>query len=275
MRTLTPEERQRFHEDGYVVLPGVLTPARLGMLRSVTDAAAQEAARYRAEHADLVAAMERAEEHGEVIHATEWTHVVMQMYQLWERFPQARQHCLDPVLGELAREALGVPALRLWFDQAMIKASGGGPTPFHQDNTYMPLDLGRGGVITIWSPLAAVTADMGCLRYVPGSHRWPRLPPVPLTGLDDIRPLLKDPACLDRVTPAEVPEGGVVMHHGDVIHGAGPNLTDRPRPAVLTCYFPDGSRRVGPLEQYVIDRDGVRAGDPIAGPGLPVVASAV
>lgn len=272
MRTLTAEERQRFREDGYVVVPDVLTPQRLAILRSAVDAMIEQRERYRAEHSDPVAEMERAEARGEVIHATDWTHIVMQMYQLWERFPPARKHSLDPVLGELARDALGVPALRLWFDQAMVKAPGAGPTPFHQDNTYAPVDLEPGGVVTIWSPLIDVTAEMGCLRYVPGSHRWPRLPPVPLTGPDDIRSLLADPACLERAVPAEVPEGGVVMHHGDIIHGAGPNTTDRPRPAVLTCYFPDGSRRVGPLRQYVIDQDEVAVGEPIAGPRLPVVA---
>ena len=90
MRILTAEERERFDEDGFVVLPDVLTPRRLALLRSAVDAMVEQRERYRAEHPDLVAEMERAEARGEVIHATEWTHVVMQMYQLWERFSPAR-----------------------------------------------------------------------------------------------------------------------------------------------------------------------------------------
>ena len=274
MRTLTREEREQFEADGFVVLPGVLSAERLSRLREAVAGAVAERERYRRANPGPVAEMGEAEARGEVVHATEWTHVVMHMYQLWERLPGAREHSLDPVLGELARQALGVPALRLWFDQAMIKEPGGGPTPFHQDNVYMPIDPGSAGVITIWSPLSTVTADMGCLRYVPGSHRGARLPDIPLAGWDDIRPLLGDPARLDSALPAEVPEGGVVMHHGNVIHGAGPNTSGQPRPAVLTCYFPDGARRAGPIRQYVIDRDGVRVGEPLAGPGLPVVAPA-
>jgi ectoine hydroxylase-related dioxygenase (phytanoyl-CoA dioxygenase family) len=274
MRTLTSAEREQFRDEGFVMLPDVLPTQRLARLRAAVAAMVEERERYRGDHPDLIAAMREAEARGEVVHATEWTHVVMHMYQLWERLPSVREHSLDPVLGELAREALGVPALRLWFDQAMIKEAGGGPTPFHQDNTYMPIDPESAGVITIWSPLGPVTADMGCLRYVAGSHRGPRLPPIPLTGWDDIRSLLDDPSCLDTAVAAEVPEGGVVMHHGNVIHGANPNITDLPRPVVLTCYYPDRARRAGPFCQYVIDRDRVAIGEPLVGPGLPLVAGA-
>jgi phytanoyl-CoA hydroxylase len=272
MRTLTAEELERFREEGFVVLANVLPPRRLALLRSAVDKMDAHRQAYQAQHPDLVSAMREAEAKGEVIHATEWTHVVMQMYQLWERLPAMRQHSLDPILGELARTALGVPGLRLWFDQAMIKPPGGGPTPFHQDNAYLPVDAGSGGVITIWCPLTAVTAEMGCLRYVTASHRWPELPPISLTGLDDVRPLLPDPGSLDEAVPAEISEGGAVIHHGNVLHGAGPNTTEHPRAAVLTCYYADGARRVGGQRQYVIDRDGVTEGEVLVGPGLPLVA---
>ena len=271
MRTLAPEELACFRDQGYVVLPDVLSPGRLAMLRQAAEEATALRIRYEAEHPEAVAGMQAAEAKGEVIHATEWTHVVMQMYQLWERIPAMRAHSLDPALAELSRTGLGVPALRLWFDQLMIKPPGGGPTPFHQDNTYMPLDPAEAGVITIWAPLTTVSADMGCLCYLPGSHRWPVLPAVPLTSSDAIRPLLTDPDCLAAAVPAEIPEGGVVMHHGNVLHGAGPNSTARPRTAVLTCYYPDGARRFGPLRQYVIDREQVVVGEPLQGPGLPLV----
>ncbi len=259
-------------ERGFVVLPDVLSPSRLTLLRQAAREAIALRDAYESEHAESVAAMRQAEASGDVVHATEWTHVVMHMYQLWERIPAMRAHSLDPELAELARVALGVPGLRLWFDQLMIKQPGGGPTPYHQDNAYMPLDPATAGVITIWAPLTGVSADMGCLRYLPASHHWPLLPAVPLTSLDAVRPLLPDPGCLESAVPAEIPEGGVVMHHGNVLHGAGPNSTELPRAAVLTCYYPDGARRFGPLRQYVIDRDRVAAGEPLRGPGLPLVA---
>jgi ectoine hydroxylase-related dioxygenase (phytanoyl-CoA dioxygenase family) len=271
MRGLTATEKERLSADGFAIIPGILPPGRLGLLRLALARMEKERDSYEAGHRDLVAEMRAAEARGEVIHANTWTHVVMQMYQLWERFPAMRAHSLDPGLGELARSALGVPAVRLWFDQALVKAPGGGPTPLHQDNTYMPIDVNSGGVVTIWAPLTAVTTGMGCLCYLAGSHRGRRLPPVPLREFDDIRPLLDDPSAPEKAISAEVPEGGVVIHVGDVIHGAGPNVTGRPRPAVLTCYFPDGSRRSGPLRQYVADRDGVTVGAPLVGPGFPVV----
>jgi ectoine hydroxylase-related dioxygenase (phytanoyl-CoA dioxygenase family) len=79
---------------------------------------------------------------------------------------------------------------------------------------------------------------------------------------------------LGQAVPAEVPEGGVVLHHGDVLHGAGPNTTDLPRAAILTCYFPDGSRRRGTLAQWMADRHHVRPGDRLVGPGLPLIGEA-
>lgn len=271
IRALTPEQAERFRADGYLVIPDVLSPRRLATLRAVVERAEDERQRYAEQYPDLVAEMHAAEARGEVVHASEWTHVVMQMYQLWERYPEAREHTLDPDLAELARGVLGVPALRLWFDQAMVKPPGGRATPMHQDNTYAPVDLEPGGLVTIWAPLTTVDDAMGCLRYVPGSHRDRRLPPIPLRGFDDVRNLLDDPASPERAVPAEIPEGGVVVHHGDVLHGAGDNVSSVRRAAVLTCYFPDGSRRGGKLRQWVIDRDGVTVGGKLRGPGLPLV----
>ena len=271
MRTLTDEELDQFRDQGFVVLPDVLSANRITLLRAAIARMIEEREIFISQHREEVNEMRAAEARGEIIHATEWVHVVTQMYQLWERLPAMGEHALDPGLAEMARAALNVPKLRLWFDQAMVKQPGDQATPFHQDNSYLPFDAES--VITIWAPVTAVSEAMGCLRYVPGSHRWKRLPAIPLAGRDDLKSVLDDPDCLARAVGAEIPEGGVVMHHGSVIHGTNANTTDRPRPVVLTCYYPDGARRMGPLRQYAIERDCVAEGELVRGPGLPVVAS--
>ena len=59
-----------------------------------------------------------------------------------------------PRFAEVAARLLGVEGVRLYHDQGLFKEPGGGPTPWHQDGYYWPLDTER--TITLWMPLVDV-----------------------------------------------------------------------------------------------------------------------
>src|SRR5258706_12979047 len=71
--------------------------------------------------------------------------------------------------GKIAADLLGVGNVRIYHDQALFKEPGGGPTPWHQDQVYWPLDSHNTG--TLWMPLVDISLGMGMLTFASGSHR--------------------------------------------------------------------------------------------------------
>ena len=58
---------------------------------------------------------------------------------------------------------MGVENVRIYHDQALFKEPGGGPTPWHQDQYYWPID--NNNTITMWMPLVDIDVDMGMLTF--------------------------------------------------------------------------------------------------------------
>ena len=79
----------------------------------------------------------------------------------------ARKLFLPSVLHAASR-LLGVESVRIYHDQTLFKEPGGGHTPWHQDQTYWPLE--PGSTITMWLPLAEITREVGSMYFVSGSH---------------------------------------------------------------------------------------------------------
>ena len=57
-----------------------------------------------------------------------------QCLNLWEGHPGVRPLTVHPRIGQAAALLLGVPALRLWHDQALYKEAGGRGTDAHQNH---------------------------------------------------------------------------------------------------------------------------------------------
>ncbi len=62
-------------------------------------------------------------------------------------------------LAKVAADLLGVENVRIYHDQALFKEPGGGPTPWHQDQYYWPIDTDK--TITMWMPLVDIDVRYG------------------------------------------------------------------------------------------------------------------
>ena len=71
--------------------------------------------------------------------ASRYEQSFQQCINLWEDLPRSAPLTFHPRIGEAAAELLGVPALRLWHDQALYKEPGGRETDAHQDQPYWPI----------------------------------------------------------------------------------------------------------------------------------------
>ena len=163
-----------------------------------------------------------------------------------------------PVLADLdyrkraqaIAEELLCGQVELTNEHMIIKPAGhGGETPWHQDQAYhSPALVYRN--VNVWLALEEATPENGCMQYVPGSHKLDVLPHHPIGGNPDAHGLEVDEPeqFVSRAVACPVPSGGVVIHRSYMLHYAGPNRTDQPRPAYVLVFGCQPQTRDMPLE---------------------------
>src|SRR5262249_44215386 len=92
---------------------------------------------------------------------------------------------------------------------------------------------------TFWFALCDTDLRNGCMHYVAGSHKL-RLGTLGNWRIDGLRLMHPDWEHADPV-PCPARAGTLVVHNGHIAHGAGANVTPRPRPAYLMMGLPDGA----------------------------------
>lgn len=149
-----------------------------------------------------------------------------------ERYaPQLLQGLASRNARSIARQLLG-PGCVPTGNHAILKpARIGGATPWHQDEAYWDPRYAHRAV-SIWLALQPATLENGCMRFIPGSHRGPVLPHQ-LISADSHGLRLSGPMPEAPEAVCELPAGGATIHDGRTLHGAGPNLSGRPRRALV------------------------------------------
>ena len=244
----------RFQHDGFVVVPDLLTAAELAEFGPAVD----EGVARRSRH-DSRALEEKSR----------YEQSFIQCQNLWEDCPGVRPLTFHAAIGETAARLLGVPAIRIWHDQALYKEAGGRQTDAHQDQPYWP--IAEADTITAWIPLDGSTLENGAMGYLPGSHLiglrkfvniFTGEPEDILSGeeLRDVEPIF-----------VEVPAGSVAFHHGLTFHVAKSNQTPQTRRVHTAIYFADGSTRGAKFPHPAVDRGGIEVGQVIDSDVTPIV----
>ena len=157
-----------------------------------------------------------------------------------------------------AAQLLRTERLRFWHDQVFYKpARHPGVVAWHQDFSYWTRTLPVNHV-TLNIVLDDTSPGNGCLHYVPGSHRWPLLPPVSFgRDMDAFRGFLPE-ELRDGFRPVPVPlrAGEASIHHPLTVHGSYANPSDRPRRAAVLNYM-------GPDTRSTEGRIPILAGGPV------------
>jgi len=211
--------RSQFERDGYYLARNVFTPAEVAQLEADFDRIVRQIlaadenvnARWTGPEVDRLGA------DTVVLH----THNVQQYSALWLR-ALLHERFLD------VAEAILGPDIVLHHTKLFQKpAEVGAPFPMHQDWSYFPSeqDTMIAGVIHV----SAATDAMGCLRVVPGSHKFGRIRDS--HGQTEHEILLKHP--IQDALPLEAQPGDVLFFHYLTIHGSMPNRSDHVRKTVL------------------------------------------
>jgi ectoine hydroxylase-related dioxygenase (phytanoyl-CoA dioxygenase family) len=168
--------------------------------------------------------------------------------------------------------------VRLYHDQALFKEPGGGPTPWHQDQYYWPLDSDR--TVTMWMPLVDIAADMGGMEFGSGTHRRPALAEIAIS--DESEAFFERMATSGEFAvtkPVPMAAGDATFHAGWTLHRAMPNTSNEMREVMTIIFFADGIRllephykeRRGPFESLF---EGLKPGDAAASDLTPILYSA-
>ena len=251
--SLSAEQIAQYRQQGFIAIEGFLNPAELTRWREATDDAVAKRLADKGWHA-LNNQGEGSDDY--------YKQVFVQCLKLADSHAGMHELIFDERLGRLAGTLAGVDGIRIWHDQALIKPPYGNPTAWHLDNPYWSFSSRNS--ISIWIALDDATLMNGCMAYLPGTHLTARHDNAGIGstfgGLFNVYPEWKK---MDA-TLVPVPAGSAVLHNGLTAHGAGVNMTSRPRRAMTCAYMPDGSTFNG--QKNVLPEDyfqSLKPGDPL------------
>ncbi len=233
----------------YEVSPESIAAYRMNghvLLRDVCNR--EEAAAYR--NVILDAAMKNNRETRPIEERDTYGKAFLQIMNLWEKDDQVKQFTLSKRFAGIAAKLLGVESVRLYHDQALFKEPGGGPTPWHQDQFYWPIDTSN--TVTLWMPMINITAVMGSMAFADRSNE---------NGFIEIDAQISDASegFFDeyvRKANYSISGGGAMsagdatFHSGYTLHRAPGNATDVTREVMTIIYYADGAKVTQPINSF-------------------------
>ena len=185
---------------------------------------------------------------------------------LWQADERVRRFVLARRFAQVAAGLLGVENVRIYHDQALFKEPGGGPTPWHQDQYYWPLDTEK--TVTMWMPLVDIDADMGMLTFASGSHRRGAVfnHEISDTSAAEFERYVREND-FPVTRAATMRAGDATWHYGFTIHQAPGNQSNQMREVMTIIYIADRGPRGGPAAPGPAQRPRPLAPEP-AGRGL-------
>lgn len=256
---LDDQQIKEFRRDGHTLIKQVLSPEEITLYRDVLVNAAE---RYNTEKRK----MEDRDTYGKAF---------LQIMNLWRVDEQVKKFVLAKRLGKIAADLLGVDHVRIYHDQALFKEPGGGPTPWHQDQYYWPVDTTN--TITMWMPLVDINVEMGMLTFATGSHSNGAVfnHEISDESEKEFDRYVKEKG-FEISRASTMKAGDATWHYGFTIHNAPPNHSEKMREIMTIIYIADAATITQPTNPWQEnDRQtwflGLPVGAPAASEINPVV----
>ena len=212
------EYAAQYAEQGYVLVPGLLTP--------------DEAETYRRHTHELLASLGTRDDPtwGSASAVAGGRSTSLQHLHDAQFYDAAYTRLLvDPRFTSVAAAVLGTPNVQLHHTKVFVKPpEQGSPFPLHQDYPFFPHTHHRVGAAIFHFDDAP--EEKGCLRVIPGSHRdGPRKhDPEGSFHLTDVP--------FDDAIPVPAAAGDVIFFPYLTVHGSGVNVSDEPRTTWLVQF---------------------------------------
>lgn len=223
-----------FQKDGHALIRNILSKEEVEAYHDVIQHAAEK---YNNEKRKL----EDRDTYGKAF---------LQIMNLWEEDEGARKFVLAKRFAKIAADLMGVENVRLYHDQALFKEPGGGPTPWHQDQNYWPLNTTK--TVTMWMPLVDIpTVEMGMLTFASGSHMKGNVFDFVISDESENafeNYVKKNNFEISR--PSSLKAGDATFHQGFTIHNAPGNSSSIMRKVMTIIYYEDGATVAEPQHQW-------------------------
>jgi ectoine hydroxylase-related dioxygenase (phytanoyl-CoA dioxygenase family) len=221
---LSEAQRAKYREDGFIVVPDVLSQAEIAELRAVTDEFVRASARVAAN--DEIYDLEDTHSAGDPrVRRIKAPHAHHDAYR------RASRH---PAVVAILEELWGT--VRFDTGKLNMKSAGyGAPIEWHQDWAFYPHtndDLAAVGIM-----LDDFTMENGPMLVIPGSHRGPVFdhhgPDGRFCGAMDPNDSGVDYA---KAMPCLGKAGSITIHHVRAVHGSATNFSGAERRFLLYQY---------------------------------------
>ena len=207
---LTEEQKSFYDEQGYVLVPNLLT--------------SDEAAAFRAEMHRIATDEGSSDATWDSVRGTGTS--ISHCHDVHFRSAMVTRLLTDPRLISVAQDIIG-PNVQLHHNKMFIKPpEKGSPFPMHQDYPYFPHR--DHSMIAVILHFDDAPEAKGCLCVYPGSHK---LGPLPAEGKDHHVSTEHFP--IKGATAVEAKAGDAVFFHYLTVHGSGVNRSDEPRTTLL------------------------------------------
>jgi Phytanoyl-CoA dioxygenase (PhyH) len=180
---------------------------------------------------------------------------ILEINQTVELEPRLANTLTFKRCAAVAERLLGRP-VEYRFDHAIYKPPfNGAATPWHQDEAYDHKSAveGRAPLWALerkylsahfWIPVQDVTRDMGCMEFIPGSHRGALARHHGRDRLRDTHALELVDLDTTQAVACPIRAGDATVHFPRTAHYTGPNRTRTPRMAWVLVFGPHRSLSV-------------------------------
>ena len=230
---VSEENLKEFREKGHTLTRGLLSKEEVEAYHAVIRNAAEK---YNTEKRK----MEERDTYGKAF---------LQIMNLWRNDDAVKKFVMSKRFAKVAADLMGVKNVRIYHDQALYKEPGGGPTPWHQDQYYWPIDTTN--TITMWMPLVDITVDMGMLTFASGSHKNGSVFDYEISdeSEEEFDKYVKDNKFeISRATTMNA--GDATWHYGFTIHNAPGNQSETMREVITIIYLADNAKITAPKNKW-------------------------
>jgi ectoine hydroxylase-related dioxygenase (phytanoyl-CoA dioxygenase family) len=231
--SLAPDQIAFFAERGYLSIQAITTPDEVAWLRAAYDELLADQGALRLRY-DAGAAGGPSG-------------IIDQIFLPERQCPKLTETRYLANARRMASLLLGIGPEAVHYGGLMMiykPAGAGRDVPWHQDEVYWEFPTKRCHSLSVWMPLDEVTAESGCMQFLPGSHRLDvlryRQPPGEPLVLDE-------PVDVSGAVACPLAPGGATFHHCRTLHYTAANTSDRPRRAFTTIFHGPRSERAKPL----------------------------
>ena len=229
---LTETQKNSYFRNGYLVIKNLISEEEIEQLKRQSELIGDN----KVDHVPISST--QVEPDAKIKSSADKNLTLRKLYDIAVYDQIFWKHVVNDKIVDVVAQLLETNDIKLYGDQLFMKnPEVGSEIYWHQDSASWK-DIFPKDLITAWTALDNSNLENGCLKFIPGSHRFGTL------GLDsDSReqkmekflPLLNFKQWAIR--DIELDSGSVSFHHSLLVHGSGKNLSLKRRRGYAAHYM--------------------------------------